>query len=302
MYRLFGKLQPDVVHTHNWNAWPDALMAAQFAGCATTVQTFHGFVEDMPLRRRITGAILGRMTNHLTVVSGSLVGDASMFCRMSKSSFKVIRNGIDCAHFKPNEDGGRPARQEDSKVSYWCTVVGSLTPAKDPVTMLQALKEMPDHIGLIWVGAGPLASKAERMSKEIGISHRVHWAGNQTDVRPWLSASDIVVSSSRSEAFPLSILEAMAMRRPVVATRVGGLAEAITSGENGILVNSGQPEELSKAIMALLDDQAMRERLGTKARQRVKQAFNIETMVNDYELLYFDRQQAQAPCPGAVSA
>ena len=170
------------------------------------------------------------------------------------------------------------------------------------MTMLHALKELPDHVGLIWVGAGPLAGDAERFAKEIGISHRVHWAGNQIDVRPWLSASDVAVSSSKSEAFPLSILEAMAMAKPVVATRVGGLAEAITEGENGILVNSGRPGELAGAIMAMLENPAKRERLGTTARHRVKHSFNLDSMVNDYESLYFARQRIQEPCPGAVSA
>ena len=168
--------------------------------------------------------------------------------------------------------------------------------------MLRALRGLPENVGLVWVGDGPLADDAALAARQLGISHRVFWAGVQADVRPWLAMADVVVSSSKSEAFPLNVLEAMAMCKPVVATCVGGTSEAMTSGADGILVPSEKPEELSRAIEALLIDASMRKRLGEKARLRVKEAFNLEAMVDQYESLYFAGQSTPTTCSERASA
>jgi len=285
--KIFHGERPTVVHTHNWAAWPEATIAAASVRSAGVVQTFHGFLENMPARRRLAARVLSRMTRALTVVSRSLIPDVARFCGVRPDRIRVIHNGIDDEHFAHTarkEDFG-PA---DDSIRTWCATVGSLTPPKHPENLLEAARLLPKDIGFLWIGDGRLRSKLHAMSREMGIQHRVRWLGYCPDVRSWLDRADIVVSPSRSEALPLNVLEAMAMQKPVVATRVGGVPDIITDGVDGITVPAKNPQALADAIQTLAGDTQQRMRMGRRARERIIESFSLRKMANEYESLYRD--------------
>jgi glycosyltransferase involved in cell wall biosynthesis len=109
------------------------------------------------------------------------------------------------------------------------------------------------------------------LAAELGVEDRVHFAGHQEDVYPWLDALDVVVHSSLAEPFGLVIVEAMALGKPVVATNVAGPTEIIEEGVSGLLVPPDDPERLAQAVRRVLDDPALGERLGGNAASRAAQ-------------------------------
>jgi len=131
---------------------------------------------------------------------------------------------------------------------------------------------------LALVGDGPLRPRLESRSRELGLAASVVFTGFQ-EATPWLAAADIVVLPSVTEGMPNAVLEAMALGRPVVATRVGGVPELVEEGETGILVPPNDPSSLAAALCRLIEDPARATRLGNAARLRAAERFAKERMV-----------------------
>jgi glycosyltransferase involved in cell wall biosynthesis len=131
---------------------------------------------------------------------------------------------------------------------------------------------------------GSIPDDLRRLAAELGLADRVHFAGHQDDVYPWFDALDVVVHASVAEPFGLVIVEAMALGKPVVATRVAGPTEIVEDGTSGLLVPPGDPRPTAAAIMQLLEDPELAERLGEQARQRAH-AFSEERMGREFAAL-----------------
>ena len=117
----------------------------------------------------------------------------------------------------------------------------------------------------------------------------VRFVGHQRDVGPWYVAADVVVNASIDESFGLVILEAMARRRPVVATKSGGVPEVVTHGADGLLVRPGDHRELATALSQLLSDRALALELGSHGRTRVLTDFSVAVMADRWEEALVDR-------------
>ena len=128
------------------------------------------------------------------------------------------------------------------------------------------------------VGTGPAAAELKFLTETLGLGDFIHFAGFVDAVRPYVQAMDVVVVPSRKESLPLTALEAMVLERPLVATRVGDLPEVIRDGESGLLVPPEDVEALVAALRRLVEDDALRRRLGASARQRVIGAYSISAM------------------------
>ena len=130
--------------------------------------------------------------------------------------------------------------------------VGNLYPVKDHATLLRALARLPAARVAI-AGRGDQEEPLRRLAAELGLSDRVHLLGLRDDVETVFAAADVFVQPSLSEGLPLAVLEAMANGLPVVATRVGGIPEAVVDGKTGLLVPPGDPAALAAALAAVLD-------------------------------------------------
>ena len=153
--------------------------------------------------------------------------------------------------------------------------VGRLQAPKDPITLVRALAEL----GATGRGGDrrrrPRPAAVESEVRRLGLESVVRLAGERDDVGELLAGADLFVLSSRSEGLPLSILEAMAAGLPVVASSVGGVPELVVEGETGLLVPPGDPHALAAAMERLLDDPALRRRLGAAGRTRVSEHFDL---------------------------
>ena len=130
-----------------------------------------------------------------------------------------------------------------------------------------------------------MESKLRQAAERARIDSMVHFAGVVEDVRPWLSAFDLLVQPSRSEGLALAVLEAMAMGVAVLATDVGGMAEAVEDGVTGRLVPAGDTEALAAALSEVLGDRSALLEFGRSATKRVR-GFSMECKVSDLETLY----------------
>jgi glycosyltransferase involved in cell wall biosynthesis len=167
-----------------------------------------------------------------------------------------------------------------------CSVARFESP-KDHATLLAALGGLREQRWeLDLVGDGPLEPKIRRLAGELGLAERVRFLGYQTEPAGALAEAQLFVLSSRSEAFPRSVLEAMRAGLPVVASDVGGVAEAVSHGVNGLLVPRGRPEALSAALGELIASAARRQTLGAAARLTFQSRFRMEGMVENTVAVY----------------
>jgi len=160
---------------------------------------------------------------------------------------------------------------------------------KDHITLLKALAELKNYDWeLLLVGEGPLITTCQQIVRENGIEDKVQFLGRRNDVPKILSQADIYVLTSFWEGFPRSILEAMRASLPVVATRVAGVPEAVIEGETGYLVETGNQDQLAKKLGILLEEPALRKKLGENARSLYEKEFTFERMASKTLKVYED--------------
>jgi len=142
------------------------------------------------------------------------------------------------------------------------------------------------------VGDGELRADLEAMVTKLGIQDQVVFTGYRNDLVPALTAIDVFVLPSISEGLGICLMEAMAMRKPIVATAVGGVPEVLIDGETGILVPAKDPERLANAIADLLAAPKRLQRMGEKGREVAFRRFNRQKMIHAHESLYIDSMVA----------
>ena len=167
--------------------------------------------------------------------------------------------------------------------------IGRLTEQKDHDTLLRACHRL-SHQGadchLVIVGNGPEETRLKALTKDLGLDGQVRFIGRLPDVTAILSLFDIFVLSSIREGFANVILEAMAMGKPVVATDVGGNAEAVVHEETGLIVPPSSAEALSLALLRLIKDKKTARQMGQKCRRRVASLYPMGRMVQETGEIY----------------
>jgi glycosyltransferase involved in cell wall biosynthesis len=202
----------------------------------------------------------------------------------------VIHNGVDTKTFinkKTNYD--LRSELKISKGQFIIGNIGNLSIQKGHGILIEAMKDLIKKgvpVVLIIVGDGPMREDLEKKTDESGIRGHVFFLGKRADVPDILNNIDIIAVSSLREGFSISILEAMATSKPIVATNVGGNKELVIDGVTGILVPPGDPYSLSEAIHKLITDIKTRETMGISAREYVEKRFSVLDMVRKTEELY----------------
>jgi glycosyltransferase involved in cell wall biosynthesis len=151
--------------------------------------------------------------------------------------------------------------------------------------MPSVFSAQPDH-DLLLVGAGPERARLEQQAVRLGISPRVHFAGFRADVPEILAASDVLLLPSRWEGMPNVVLEAMAAGKPIVATDVEGVGEALGPAAAQQVVRPGHAEAFAAKLNLILGDAALANALGRENQNRVRELFSIDAMVCAYQKLY----------------
>jgi glycosyltransferase involved in cell wall biosynthesis len=210
----------------------------------------------------------------------------------------AIPNGIDTRVYRPAPVNWETHRQLRGDASHVVLITGHLSDVKGYPTFIRAAariaRELPDcrflALGGETTGPGPLA-RFEALAGELGIADRVRFLGFRSDVADVLRAADIVVLPSLDEGLPLAVLEAMACAKPVVATPVGGVPEAVVDESTGILIPPSDPESLASAVLRVLNDRDLARQMGNAGMRRAQEHFSVRRLVAEVEALY---EQAMA--------
>jgi glycosyltransferase involved in cell wall biosynthesis len=292
--RLLVEERPALVATHMAKAGAvGRLTALSVRPRPRLVHTFHGHVFEgyfSPAARRAfleTERWLARTTDALVAVSSEVRDELLGLGIGRPEQYRVLPLGIDLEPFLAIDrpDGRLRAHLGIGPGTPLVGMVGRLVPIKDGDTMLAAIARL-EHAHLAVVGDGEERDRLERKAASLGISARVHFVGWWDDVAGAMSDLDVVALSSRNEGTPSSLIEALAARRPVVATRVGGVASVVDDEETGSLVPAGDPDTLADRIDRLLRDPAHRRALGDRGRERVRQRFGIDRWISELRALY----------------
>jgi glycosyltransferase involved in cell wall biosynthesis len=204
---------------------------------------------------------------------------------LPKEKIQVIHNGIPIDPFLVQDDRSiRKSLLNDGTCPVILTTA-RLVEHKGLEDLLQAAVQVPGAMFLV-AGDGPLRSLLETQAKALGVDERVVFLGYREDLNQLLLACDFFVMPSHNEGLPLSILEAMAAGKAVVATHAGGIGEAVIDGETGWLVPVADPDRLAASIRSLLADPKLARRFGRAGRERVLRAFHVDVMVKKYTSTY----------------
>jgi glycosyltransferase involved in cell wall biosynthesis len=207
---------------------------------------------------------------------------------VAPGSIAVIPNGVDPACFAHPERTG-PLRT--------VLTVANLRPEKSHETLLTAAALLGAHPTLRFqiAGDGPRREELERLAAALGLSGRVEFLGHREDIPALLAAADVFVLPSRSEAFPNSVIEAMAAGLPVIACAVGGLLDLVDNGRTGVLVPPANPDALAAALGSLSEQPERARAMGAAARRTIQERYSFGRMVASFEDLYCSGQRGRMP-------
>lgn len=300
-----ARVNASVMHCHHYSPFVYGTLARFWLPRTRIVFTEHGRLSDAPpsRKRRLANRFLVRGGPAIYAVSHDL--RRHMMAEGFPARTGVIWNGIDPG-LAPDEDARRRARLR-MRLPDGARVVGTvarLDPVKDLGTLLEAVAMVRREITtsrLVIIGDGPEREALRARARDLDIEDAVDWLGQRDDVRELLPGIDVYANSSISEGVSLTLLEAMAAERPVVATSVGGSPEVIIDDETGLLCAARSPEALSSSLRHILRDGEAAVRYGRAGRSRVCAHFTLDRMVEQYAALYEAPQAGNDAAPRAVA-
>ncbi|OGN02490.1 MAG: hypothetical protein A2655_02075 [Candidatus Yanofskybacteria bacterium RIFCSPHIGHO2_01_FULL_43_42] len=219
---------------------------------------------------------------------------ANKFKIRPKEKTVIIYNGLDVykTGILPKEDAQlklyEKAIQQSGRVFQDRIIIGTIAnfyPTKGLGYLIETAEyfKNKDNIVFMVIGDGPERASLENLIKQKGLQKKIIFLGQIPDAHKLLSAFDIFVLPSIKEGFPWVVIEAMAAKLPVVATRVGAVPEIIEDGKNGFIVEPARPEQIASKIQDLLNDERLRQELGIQAHQTVLFKFSLDKMVREIE-------------------
>ncbi len=239
---------------------------------------------------------IGRMNRLLTPLTDAFIGVAAPHGRylieqekFPASKVSVIPNGVDVDKFNPGVDGSQIRRELGLAPSLPIAgIVAALRPEKNHAALLQAMAIVHRTVPaahLLIVGDGPERSALELQTSELKLDRVVHFLGTRSDTPQLLSAMDVFVLTSRMEANPVSILEAMATGKPVVAPRIGSIPESVAHGETGYLTEPGNVAAVARELVELFLHPHRARAMGAAGRSLVQERWSLDSMVDGYQQL-----------------
>lgn len=286
----------DIVHTQAAKAGLLGRLAARLAGIQRVFHTPHGFYFTYQIRPP-TKILhywlergLARLTTRILLNSRAEEREVAGNGFIPPGKLLGIPNGIDLGECRPAADPAEKKRELELDPSAPVIgMVGRLSPPKDYPTLVGAAQRVLEEVEeakFLVVGEGELHAELKKLVKAAGLGESVFLLGQRETVSEWISLFDVSVLSSRSEGLPYFLLESMALRKPVVASRVSGCEDVVRDGETGFLVKPGDPQDMAEAILRLLRDPVLARRLGDAGRKRVEQEFEVSAWVRKIESAY----------------
>jgi glycosyltransferase involved in cell wall biosynthesis len=205
---------------------------------------------------------------------------------VNKNKVKTIYNGVNYKRFTSLKFDMLRKDLKIDKSEIVLGMVANLSPVKNHakvITTLAKLHNKGNKYHLVLVGDGILREELEGLVSNIGLGDYVHFLGRRTDIPDILAGIDIFILASKTEGLSNALLEAMAAKKPIIATKVGGNTEVVLDKQSGILVNVNDEDRLFDAILKLASSESLRKEYGNCGYYRILNMFSIDKMVSDYE-------------------
>jgi glycosyltransferase involved in cell wall biosynthesis len=292
--RLVREQRIEVVHAHLARDYPLAALAVR--RYAQLVITRHVL---FPLSRfhSLTLKKVARVIAVSKAVARTLLSQRIF----DERKIRVIHNGINLKRFESAQDVAAVRAKLGIDERLLVGTVGSMLPMKgheDFVRAAALVARRREDVDFVIIGDEEARhrehrAQIEKLIADLNLQKRVrvmHWPD---ELAPFYAALDVYVSASRSEAFGLSIVEAMACGRAVVATATEGAQEIIEDGASGLIVPVGDTEKIAAAVAALLEEEAERNRLGARASVEAREKFSVEKMIEATEQVYLEALRAR---------
>jgi glycosyltransferase involved in cell wall biosynthesis len=289
LVRVLRRRRIHVLHTHLFgtNTWGRLL--GTLAGVPVIIA--HEHWSSKAGREVWVDRLLYRLSDRIIVPSEASKRLVMELEQIPARALSVVYNGVDMTQFAPQAD--RAAAREELGLAADNVVIGSVgrlsADKGGQDVLIRAVAEVRQahpEVRLVFVGDGPLRVGLEALVFELGLGEVVRFTGQRADVARLLGAFDVFVLPSLREALPIAVIEAMAVRLPVVAARIGGIPEVVEDDGTGCLVPPGDVAALAAVLERLVGDPALVARLGAAGQARVQAQFTVEHMVRRVEHLY----------------
>jgi glycosyltransferase involved in cell wall biosynthesis len=296
------RLRVEIVHTHDFYSNIFGMTAATIAGIPVKIASRRESSKRPSLKRlfeRQAYRVADRVVGNCEEVRRQLIEEGvkphKVLTFYNGLDFERVDFGpIDIGRVESPQPGGRREALFRFGLPQDCegwvvAIVANLREVKDHRTFLRAAQKVyheESKSAFVIAGEGPLLESLQAFARELGIARRTFFLGRCEQVAELLRASDVCVLSSRSEGFSNAILEYMAARRPIVATDVGGIREAMDDGEAGYLVRPGDDRGMAQSILSLLHDRQTARRMGDRGRAIVEERFSSHRQLARAERLY----------------
>ena len=294
--KIFRQFRPDIVHTHKYKDSILGATVARYVGVPYIVRVVHGMPEPFSGLRNLRMFLYTMVDRFVTdwfidrVVAVSSDIEKKLIQIYGENRVVCIHNGLDLEAIQV-----RTQRQEKRKEwhldnkAILIGTVGRLVTVKGHAVLLEAMRilhESNRSVMLLVVGDGPLRGQLESEVARLALEGSVIFAGHQSQSYDFINMMDVFVLPSLHEGIPMVLLEALALQRPVVATRVGGIPEVIAQGGTGLLAEPADALSLAGFIQELIEDQSKAVRIGKAGRIRVEEEFNARSMAEKTVALY----------------
>ncbi len=301
LVHLINKERFHLIHSQGARADFFTRVAVKFSKKPYLVSTLQMPVDGFNVRthRRILyqffDRFLERYVDRFIVVSENLENYLMESRQISSKKIIRIYNGIELDAFNPdlksiNFDQLKKTFGIDEG-TITVAAIGRLCWQKGFEYFLRAIPKIIENGNkaiFLLVGEGPLRKQLEDLAKFLAIENNVVFTGFRVDIKSILAMVDFLVVPSLLEGFPMIILEAMAMAKPIIASNIDGISEQLENGKTGCLVKSKSPEEISKTLINLMTNREKGNKLGINARKHAIENFSIEKMISKVEQVYME--------------
>ena len=281
--------EPRIIHAHGYTAAVLGVAVSKLSG-SRLVYTAHNLLSSGSSRASRAAAVFASRRAERIIAVSEGVRDSLIKAGTDPARITVIPNGVEIG--EPPASFDRAAKLAEIGVPVDARVVlcvARLTPVKGVRFLIEAipvLRRTVPNAAIVIVGDGPEMAFLKRLDQEVNGEHGAAFLGYRSDIAELLLAADVVAIPSVQEGQGLVALEAMAMRRPIVATAVGGLVETIRDGVTGLLVSPGDSSSLASGLARVLSDDRLADNLASVGRDFVSRDMTVEKMVSATEAVY----------------
>ena len=281
----FKANRPDVVSTHSsTDSWLCALALLVLGRPYPVVRTRH--ISAPVSTSALSRWLYTRATRRIVTTGERLKAELVERNGFPASRIESVPTGVDPLRFRPGDKAAARSELKLPAEGLLVGIVATLRSWKGHLFLIDAMAEVK-NAGLVIVGDGPMRAQLEERVERHGMRSRAWFAGNQKDVVPWLQALDVfALPSYANEGVPQALLQAMLTALPCVTTAAGSIEELAKDGETALVVPQKDAVPLRAAIERLLQDPALRSRLGEAARRHCERNYSYEAMLDKMERIY----------------